>query len=70
VQVHRGADTSTDDDWRGPPPPPSPAPQQQQQQPQQRLDQHWLDGVLGRGNNGKTNPPPRGGGGQPSQPTQ
>lgn len=66
VQVHRGADTSTDDDWRGPPPPPSPAPAQQQ--PQQRLDQHWLDGVLGRGN-GKASPP-RGGGGQPSQPIQ
>nr|WP_235785851.1 PBP1A family penicillin-binding protein [Sphingomonas sp. PR090111-T3T-6A] len=64
VQVHRGADTSTDDDWRGPPPPPSPTPQQ----PQQRLDQHWLDGVLGRGNSKA--PPPRGGGGQPSQPIQ
>jgi len=66
VQVHRGADTSQDDDWRGPPPPPSPTPQQ----PQQRLDQHWLDGVLGRGNNGKGNPSPHGGSGQPSQPTQ
>jgi penicillin-binding protein 1A len=66
VQVHRGADTSQDDDWRGPPPPPPPSPPQQ---PQQRLDQRWLDGVLGRGGNGKSTPPPRGGG-QPSQPTQ
>ncbi|HEY0270541.1 MAG TPA: penicillin-binding transpeptidase domain-containing protein, partial [Sphingomonas sp.] len=31
-----GAD---DDDWQGPPPPPAPG---------QKLDQHWLDGVLGR----------------------
>jgi penicillin-binding protein 1A len=48
------------DDWRGPPPPPTP-------QAGQRLDQNWLNGVLGRSNRG-ANPPPRGGGG--NQPTQ
>ena len=31
-----------DDDWQGPPPPP---------QPSQRLDQNWLNGVLGRKGN-------------------
>lgn len=67
VQVHRGADN--DEDWRGPPPPPQPqAPQQQpQQQSGQRLDQHWLDNVLGR--NPRSAPPPRSGGQSP-QPTQ
>ncbi len=47
----RPASSDDDDDWRGPPPPPvpgSPAPQGAQNQ---RLDQHWLDGVLGRRNN-------------------
>ncbi len=67
VQVHRGSDTrgadANDDDWRGPPPPPQPG-----QQPGQRLDQHWLDNVLGRSSRG-ANPPPRGGGQSP-QPTQ
>jgi penicillin-binding protein 1A len=53
---------SDDDDWRGPPPPPTPSPQGGQ-----RLDQHWLDGVLGR-NKGGTTPPPRGT--QSPQPTQ
>ena len=38
--------TSDDDDWRGPPPPP--VPQQGPQAQGQRLDQHWIDGVLGR----------------------
>ena len=45
---------SDDDDWRGPPPPP--VPQAGASQPGQRLDQHWLDGVLGRN---KSAPPPR-----------
>jgi penicillin-binding protein 1A len=53
---------SDDDDWRGPPPPPTPSPQGGQ-----RLDQHWLDGVLGR-NKGSATPPPRGT--QSPQPTQ
>jgi len=52
--------SSDDDDWRGPPPPPvpdsSPNPQAGQGQ---RLDQHWLDGVLGRKNGAA--PPPHGG---------
>ncbi len=61
VQIHRGADS--DEDWRGPPPPPPPA-----QQQGQRLDQHWLDNVLGRSSRG-SNPPPRGSGQSP-QPTQ
>ena len=67
VQIHRGADN--DEDWRGPPPPPqTQAPQQQQpQQPGQRLDQHWLDNVLGR--NPRNSPQPRSGGQSP-QPTQ
>lgn len=46
-----------DDDWQGPPPPPAPG---------QRLDQNWLNGVLGRKGNAN---PPRGGGGTP-QPNQ
>ena len=50
VQIHRGADTSQDDDWRGPPPPPTPAPQQQ---PRSGSTNVWLDGVLGRGDNGR-----------------
>jgi penicillin-binding protein 1A len=36
-----------DDDWRGPPPPPIPG-QAPQPQPRQKLDQQWMDGVLGR----------------------
>jgi penicillin-binding protein 1A len=50
--VRRGsrAPSADDGDWQGPPPPPAPG---------QRLDQHWLDGVLGRG--GRT---------QPQQPVQ
>jgi penicillin-binding protein 1A len=40
-----------DGDWQGPPPPPAPG---------QRLDQHWLDGVLGRN---RQPPPPAPGGG-------
>jgi penicillin-binding protein 1A len=35
---------SDDDDWQGPPPPPVPG----NPQPGQRLDQNWLNGVLGR----------------------
>ena len=69
VQVHRGVDS--DEDWRGPPPPPQPqaprAQQPTQQQSGQRLDQHWLDNVLGRNPRGA--PPPRSGGQSP-QPTQ
>ena len=65
VQIHRGADS--DEDWRGPPPPPQPQGPPQQQQPGQRLDQHWLDNVLGR--NPRGSPPPRSGGQSP-QPTQ
>ncbi len=46
-----------DDDWQGPPPPPPPG---------QRLDQNWLNGVLGR--KGNANPPQHGGGTpQPNQ---
>jgi penicillin-binding protein 1A len=45
---------SDDDDWRGPPPPPVPQASDQQDGQAQRLDQHWLDGVLGR-----KNPPQR-----------
>jgi len=41
---------SDDDDWRGPPPPPVPQASDQQGAQGQRLDQHWLDGVLGRKN--------------------
>jgi penicillin-binding protein 1A len=50
---------SDDDDWQGPPPPPTPG----NTQPGQRLDQNWLNGVLGRKNNAT---PPRGGN-QPNQ---
>ncbi|WBO22601.1 transglycosylase domain-containing protein [Sphingomonas abietis] len=42
---------SDDDDWQGPPPPPTPA-----ARPAQRLDQNWLNGVLGRKGNGGTAP--------------
>ncbi|MDH7640198.1 PBP1A family penicillin-binding protein [Sphingomonas sp. MAHUQ-71] len=46
-----------DDDWQGPPPPPAPG---------QRLDQNWLNGVLGR--KGTATPPQHGGGTpQPNQ---
>jgi penicillin-binding protein 1A len=48
------------DDWRGPPPPPTP-------QPGQRLDQNWLNGVLGRSNRGANPPPHSSGGNQPTQ---
>jgi penicillin-binding protein 1A len=61
--VHRGSrDTAPaqDPDWQGPPPPPVPG---------QKLDQHWLDGVLGR-NQRAQQPVPRGNNGQPPQPTQ
>jgi penicillin-binding protein 1A len=61
--VHRGSrDTAPaqDPDWQGPPPPPVPG---------QKLDQHWLDGVLGR-NQRAQQPAPRGNNGQPPQPTQ
>ncbi len=46
VQVRRGARAPAqqqDPDWQGPPPPPVPPPPGSQ-----RLDQSWLDGVLGR----------------------
>ncbi len=52
-----------DDDWRGPPPPPVPDSSGPQPAQGQRLDQHWLDGVLGR-KSGTT--PPHGA----QQPTQ
>jgi len=62
----------SDDDWRGPPPPTSPQPPQgastAKPAPGQRLDQHWLDNVLGR--NPRPANPPRAGNNQPSQPTQ
>jgi penicillin-binding protein 1A len=38
----------SDDDWQGPPPPPPPG---------QRLDQNWLNGVLGRKGNGAPQQP-------------
>jgi penicillin-binding protein 1A len=43
--VRRGSrpPTQDDQDWQGPPPPPAPG---------QKLDQRWLDGVLGRKNGG------------------
>jgi penicillin-binding protein 1A len=40
----QGRHQQQDDDWQGPPPPPQP-------QPGQRLDQNWLNGVLGRKGN-------------------
>jgi penicillin-binding protein 1A len=41
------APAAPDDDWQGPPPPPIPG-QSSQPQPRQKLDQQWMDGVLGR----------------------
>jgi penicillin-binding protein 1A len=55
VQDGRHQQQSSDDDWQGPPPPPTSG---------QRLDQNWLNGVLGRKSNGN---PPHGGGNQPNQ---
>ena len=59
VASRRQRPASDDDDWRGPPPPVPGSPNPQPAQGQ-RLDQHWLDGVLGR----KTTapPPPHNGG--------
>ena len=42
VTIRRGGRQGQDDDWQGPPPPPPPGGQGD------RLDQRWLDGVLGR----------------------
>jgi len=60
VASRRQRPASDDDDWRGPPPPPVPGSPNPQPAQGQRLDQHWLDGVLGR----KTTapPPPHNGG--------
>ena len=43
VTIRRGGRQGQDDDWQGPPPPPPPPGGQGD-----RLDQRWLDGVLGR----------------------
>ena len=59
VAARRQRPSSDDDDWRGPPPPPVPQATTPQAPQSQRLDQHWLDGVLGR----KGNAQPHSGGG-------
>ena len=51
VAARRQRPSSDDDDWRGPPPPPVPQANNPQPAQNQRLDQHWLDGVLGRKGN-------------------